>query len=117
VQRMPRILVIDDDALVRLTLTRLLASGGHETVAAADAQEGLRLLADTPFDLVISDICPGGRAATDIISTMQVLHPDMPVIATSGAGGDVLGLALRLGAAGVVAKPIRRSVLLAVVAS
>jgi|GEM_PF-3101141 len=46
---MTRILIIDDQDSVRLTMRRLLESGGHVVIEASRAEEGLRRLGDAPF--------------------------------------------------------------------
>ena len=51
-----RILVIDDDELVRGTISIMLEGAGYDVALAANGQEGLRRFADEAFDLVICDI-------------------------------------------------------------
>ena len=53
---MTRILLIDDEEPVRLTLAGLLRTAGHEPVGAADGEEGLGLFRRQAFDLVITDV-------------------------------------------------------------
>lgn len=53
---MARILVVDDQANVRKTYAMLLAANGHDVAEAKNGEEGLKLLAEDDFDLVISDM-------------------------------------------------------------
>ncbi len=106
---MARILVIDDDEMVRFTLDHILKSGGHEVVAAASGGEGLRLQRETPFDLVITDIL---MPEQDGIETIRILHadfPKLPILAVSGGGRmgnmDFLDMARTFGAVMTVPKP------------
>ena len=51
-----RLLVIDDDDLVRATLTDMLQTAGFEVVTASNGRLGLELLESTPVDAIITDI-------------------------------------------------------------
>lgn len=53
---MLRILLIDDEPTIRLTVGDALCDAGHDVVAASDGGEALSILARRPFDVVISDI-------------------------------------------------------------
>lgn len=53
---MARILVIDDDDLVRGTVEAMLEAGGHEATLAVDGEDGLRQFQRQPFDLVLCDV-------------------------------------------------------------
>ena len=50
-----RVLIVDDDEENRYLLTRQLAAQGHQSVAVADGETALRLLAEQPFDVVLLD--------------------------------------------------------------
>ncbi|HSC69369.1 MAG TPA: SpoIIE family protein phosphatase [Cellvibrio sp.] len=105
-----KLLIIDDDALVRQSIVTYLADSGFCVCSAADATAGLELLAspDQPLpDLIITDLrMPNG----DGLQLLQVLHERyaaLPVIVISGAGvmNDVV-TALRLGARDYLIKPV-----------
>lgn len=53
---MPRILIVEDDALVRHNIVQLLIGAGHDVVAAASAQAGIEQCAKAAFDLVVLDV-------------------------------------------------------------
>jgi PleD family two-component response regulator len=51
-----RVLVVDDDPLNRMLLTRSLEQKGHRVGSTASGQEALEILRDKPFDVVLLDI-------------------------------------------------------------
>lgn len=112
-----RILIIDDDDLVRATLTRTLTAEGHDIVAAADGREGIAQYHKGEFDLVITDILMPEKEGLETIQELRRAGSEVKIIAISG--GDRTGnmsylkMAGALGADGVLAKPVRRQDLLA----
>ena len=106
---MARVLVIDDDELARTLLQRMLVEEGHEVEEAIDGAEGLRLFGKNPPDLVLTDINMPGLDGHDVIEAIQMLHPDVPIIAISGGGPstreELLLKASALGADQIVMKP------------
>lgn len=93
-----RILVVEDDPMVREFTAGTLIALGYRVTGVADATEALRALAaDGPFDLVFSDVVmPGsidGRAMADEIATR---HPGLPVVLATGyADIDHIGATTR----------------------
>jgi CheY-like chemotaxis protein len=55
-QPAPQILVVDDEAPIRTTLTALLERRGYEVIAAATGEEALALIHQRPFDLLLLDL-------------------------------------------------------------
>lgn len=106
---MKKILVIDDDAAVRLTLEHLLAGAGYEVVSASDGEEGIRLFRTVQPDLVITDIIMPKLAGIETIREIKREQPRAKIIAMSGGGRirntDFLKWAQELGAHSVIAKP------------
>jgi CheY-like chemotaxis protein len=117
---MTRILLIDDEEQVRLTLTALLQAAGYEVVAAADGQEGLSLFQQQAFDLVITDVLMPRKGGAETIADLRRLQPGLKIIAAYG-GGRVAGTgspatAQSLGADRLLTKPFTMAELRAVVA-
>jgi CheY-like chemotaxis protein len=83
---MQRILVIDDETLVREALQRVLASPTVSVLAAADAGAGLATLRESPVDLVIVDVVLPGMNGVAAIKEMRRDHPEVRIIAISGGG-------------------------------
>lgn len=107
---MSRILVVDDDAPMRVMLEAVLTSLGHEVSLAANGREALALLRDTPPDLLLTDIFMPEMEGIETIRQIQRLLPHIPIIAMSGGAPlgpptDYLVMARRFGARQVLAKP------------
>ena len=113
---MPKIVVIDDDDLFRNYLVAALTEQGYEIIAAADGLEGLQLIESEAPDLVLTDIVMPEVEGVEVILKVKSINPNIPIIAMSGGNlGDsssYLGMAGKLGAHEVLAKPFDRSVLL-----
>lgn len=78
-----RILVVDDEAIVRRFLT-LCLSGDHQVEAAADGQEALERLEAESFDLVISDIQMPRKSGLELAKWLQEHRPRVHCILISG---------------------------------
>jgi DNA-binding response OmpR family regulator len=117
---MRRILLIDDDDELRSALRRTLERAGYEVVAAADGEAGMRALADTTVDLVLTDIFMPNMEGIETIRALRRHHPEVPIIAMSGGTGfraeDYLDVASSFGAIAVLAKPFESRELLAAIA-
>jgi adenylate cyclase len=82
-----KVLVVDDDASNRDVLCRRLEREGHETCAAQDGAEALRLLSGEPFDLVLLDFMMPGMTGSEVLAVIKS-NPDLchiPVIMISAA--------------------------------
>ena len=81
-----RILLVEDDELVRAHAVQLLASLGYGVVAANNGPEALDLLrTDVPCDLLFTDvIMPGGMTGPQLAEAARALRPGLPVLYTSG---------------------------------
>jgi DNA-binding response OmpR family regulator len=116
---MSRILVIDDDPMVRKVVVRILLRGGHDVLYAADGDEGLLTFRDQTPDLVITDIIMPGKEGIETIREISSLSPGARIIAMSGgfrqSSFDVLHIAGQLGACKTIAKPFSAAELLALV--
>jgi DNA-binding NtrC family response regulator len=116
---MARILVVDDDALVRETITLALQAARHIIFNAGDGRIALQILGREAIDLVISDILMPEIDGIGLILAIQKRHPTMRVICISGGDRtgqiDYLELAAKLGAQLVLAKPFTPKQLLAAV--
>lgn len=106
---MARILVIDDEELVRLTLQDVLASNGHNVSVANNGEQGVAMQADKPFDLIITDILMPAKEGMETIIELRQSWPNLKIIAISGGGKDLtpnyLERAQQLGATDVLTKP------------
>jgi DNA-binding response OmpR family regulator len=116
---MARILVIDDEQMLRRTLRLILERAGHVVYEAEDGNQGLSQFEQERPDLVLTDIIMPNREGAETIGEMRRQAPDLPIIAMSGGGsrgGELfLSLASKLGASATLQKPIRQADLIAAV--
>lgn len=105
-----KILVIDDEYMMRYLLTLSLEQSGFNVVSAADGQEGIDLLeSGEDVSIVITDIVMPRKEGIETIIEIRRKFPDVKIMAISGAGerkDEFLALAKKLGANAVMPKPI-----------
>jgi CheY-like chemotaxis protein len=114
-----RILVVDDNHLIRRLLDLILEGAGYVPVEAESGQEALALAAEAEPDLCIVDEVMPGMLGSDVIRALR-RSPDprlarVPVIGISGREGAVREL-LAAGATTFVPKPIDEQRILAAIA-
>ncbi len=101
-----RILVVDDEESLRDLLSEVLTDDGYDVTTAATAEDALRVFADDPFPLVISDIRMPGMSGIDLLKKIKAENEDTQVvIITSHASLDTAVTALREGAYDYLIKP------------
>ena len=83
-----KILVVDDDDLVRDAVGEMLAAVGHPVLKLRDGQQALQALRRRAPDLVITDIRMPGLTGVDLCIAARNLYPDLPVIGMSGHATD-----------------------------
>jgi putative two-component system response regulator len=114
---MSRILVIDDEDVIRMLVVEILESAGYEVTSAESAEVALALLEDADFDLVVSDVIMPGLSGLELLEAVRARRASLPVVLVTGAGTyDTLSQALTRGAAGLVTKPFAHADLQAAVA-
>lgn len=106
-----RVMVIDDDPLVRETIRNILAMKKIEVVEACDGEEGLEIFARTPVPVVITDLLMPGKEGIETISELRRISPETKIVAISGGGATnnltFLELARKMGATKTLSKPFR----------
>ncbi len=114
---MSRILVIDDEDVIRMLVMEILETAGHEVTGAESAERALVLLEHLEFDLVVSDVVMPGLSGLELLEAVRAENASLPVVLVTGAGTyDTLSQALTRGAAGLVTKPFAHAELQAAVA-
>jgi CheY-like chemotaxis protein len=117
---MARILVVDDEADLRLTLRHVLERAGHQVSEAVDGRDGLQQCVRARPDLVLLDIVMPNADGVETIGEIQRAQPGVPIIAMSGGGstGDslFLDIARQMGVSRTLRKPMRNAALLEAVA-
>lgn len=108
-----RILVVDDDAVVRKVLCEMLKTNGYEVAEAANGKQALDNSQKARFDLVITDLVMPEIEGIETIKTLRREQPELKIVAMSGAfGGEYLTIAGLLGAHATLQKPLRLEVVL-----
>ena len=80
-----RLLLVEDEFLIRLTLAETLADAGYEVVEAEDADEALARLGESPVDLLLTDIqLPGPVNGNELAKRVRAVLPELPVIFMTG---------------------------------
>lgn len=83
---MARILLVEDDELVRLSLALYLRHADHEIIEAMDGLSALEIMSGKTFDIVVTDIIMPGMDGVSLLKILHEKHPKLPVIAISGGG-------------------------------
>jgi class 3 adenylate cyclase/CheY-like chemotaxis protein len=120
--RTPRVLVIDDDDLVRPTLVRVASHLGLEATGVADGAAGLAALRAQPaeWDLVLLDVEMPGMSGIEVLGEMKAdaALRDIPVLVLSGSGQMAhVVRSIELGADDFIPKPFVQAVLKARIGS
>ena len=103
---MARVLIVDDEDLIRRMLARLLKRAGHDIELAESARAArVRLEAET-FDLVLSDVDLPGESGLDLVRYVLLHHPSTAAVMVTGVDDPTIAeAALDIGAYGYIIKP------------
>jgi DNA-binding response OmpR family regulator len=116
---MARILVVDDDQVLRGALRIVLEAAGYNVMDAADGEAGLRLYHEQGADLVLVDLFMPERDGLQVIRALRAVIPQPRIVAMSGGGcigrTEVLRAAATCGAARTLRKPFESCDLLAAI--
>lgn len=69
------ILIVDDEEVVRASLSRVLQNFGYAALTANDGEEALEILQSTPIEVIISDNHMPGLSGVDLLKIVRVRHP------------------------------------------
>jgi DNA-binding response OmpR family regulator len=109
-----KVLIIDDEPVLRNTLGRVLQAAGCQAMTASGGAEAFALLAEQEFDLVYLDLHLPDMDGIQILTEIRQRQPRLPVIMLTGYGTMQSAVdALRLGAADYLLKPFDPDVLTA----
>ena len=81
-----RILIVDDEKSIRLSLTDELEDEGYRVSTAANGEEAFKLLAEEDFDLVITDLVMEGIDGIEVLKKAKTLDPVLSVLILTGYG-------------------------------
>ncbi|MBT7790879.1 MAG: PAS domain S-box protein, partial [Calditrichaeota bacterium] len=106
---MPRILIVDDEESIRITIKEFLTDEGHEVQIAEDAITALELLKKTDFDVIVTDIILPRMSGVKLLKAIRDISKHVQVIMITGEPTiDTASDALRLGAFDYLAKPVTK---------
>ncbi len=113
VQGNERILVVDDDEVVREMFVKGLSQTGYRCVMADSAEEAEETLKKEEFALMLLDIGMPGRTGLTILSELTRRYPDMAIVMVTGHDQlDTAVMAMREGAYDYLTKPVSLGLLL-----
>jgi two-component system, cell cycle sensor histidine kinase and response regulator CckA len=88
-----RVLLVDDDPLVRSSLSRLLGRDNYDVLAVANGSEALAVLSVTPdLHCVVSDVSMPHMDGEMLAERIKLVRPDLPMVLMSGNREPVLAL-------------------------
>jgi DNA-binding response OmpR family regulator len=101
-----RILIVDDEPAIRLTLEDILTRDGHQVITAESGQTALALLETNNFDVALLDLNLGDISGTEVLATLNRHSPDtVTIMLTAYASLETAIAALRQGAHDYLVKP------------
>jgi two-component system, OmpR family, alkaline phosphatase synthesis response regulator PhoP len=109
-----RVLIVEDEPVLVLTLTDRLAAEGYDVESAENGDTGFKRALDGGFDIILLDVALPGRGGFDVLRDLRQQRVDTPVVMLT-ARGQVVDrvLGLKLGADDYVPKPFDAMELLA----
>jgi CheY-like chemotaxis protein len=114
-----RILIVDDNADLRLTMKLLLESEGYRVELAANGREALQVQRERPARILVTDLFMPEADGLETIQRFRTDYPEMPIIVISGGGSapamktDHLAVAKELGVCATLRKPFAPEALIA----
>lgn len=114
-----KILVIDDEDVMRGFVGAALEEAGYEVHEAADGERGLSMLRKMQCNLVITDLLMPNKEGIETCRELRASNPDIGIIAISGAAEAATYFAIlkHMGVRATLFKPFSRDELLAMVQS
>src|SRR2546425_12773897 len=111
---MSKVLLIEDEKSLALTLKRVLEQAGHEVHASTDAQEGLSAAREGDFQVVVTALKMPGVSGMEVIGALRDSKPQLPGILMTGHHTTETAIeAMKLGAYDYILKPPEPSEFLA----
>ena len=106
---MLRVLIVDDERGLRITMREFLVAEGYEVDTAPDARVARRLLAERSHHVVVADIILPGESGLALLASVAETHPDTTAIMITGEPSyETAAEAVRAGAFDYLAKPLSR---------
>ncbi len=107
------ILIIDDESSIRNLMKAYLSQSSYKTVLAKNAEEAYGLLSSCHIDTIISDIFMPGDSGVDLLKSVKISSPDIPVILITGMPDiEMTKNAMREGAFELLTKPVSKNIVI-----
>ena len=100
-----KILLADDDPVIRKLLCAVLTDDGHKVSVAADGSQAVKEAQEEEFDLFFSDVHMPVMNGLETLRVMRSLHPHMPVVMMDSYPDQLVNQAQREGALTCIHKP------------
>jgi len=111
-----RILVVDDEDIVRTSCSRTLSPEGYEVRLARNGVEGLKMASEERFDLVLTDLKMPDMDGIEVLRIIKEKWPETAVIIVTGYQTvDTAVKAIKLGAYDYIEKPFTPDALISAV--
>ena len=108
-----RILIVDDEAVIRDGLKRVLEGESFVVETCSSGYSAIEIMQRREFDLIITDLKMPGMSGIEVLKSVRTLQPDIPVILITGyASIDTAVEAMKNGAADYISKPFAPDLLL-----
>ncbi|BAU63870.1 sigma-54 dependent transcriptional regulator, TPR domain [Stanieria sp. NIES-3757] len=103
----PKILVVDDDKIIRLTVAQCLEPQGYEVATASNGKEALQQIQEQPFDLILLDLKMAGMKGLEVLKQAHEIAPATKIVVFSGHSSiEEAVKAMKLGAVDFIQKPM-----------
>ena len=103
-----RILAIDDEAVILELIQAMCRSQGWQVVTASSGEEGLALIEQSQFDLVLTDLAMPGMTGLDVARRIRIQWPELPIILVTGWEAELNSAPLKAaGISEILFKPFR----------
>jgi EAL domain-containing protein (putative c-di-GMP-specific phosphodiesterase class I) len=113
---LPRVLVADDDVLLRKTIGRVLRRAGFDAIEVDGGRAAIAALEAKPFDVIISDVHMPDGGGLDLLRAIRRIDLDVPMLLMSGEPDvEIAAKAVEYGAFRYLLKPLDNEVLAKVV--
>ncbi|NOR50028.1 MAG: response regulator [Desulfuromonadales bacterium] len=101
-----RILIADDDAVIRKGLQRILIAEGYDVETVSNGRAALDRLDQERFKLLVTDLKMPGMSGLEVLESIRICQPELPVVLITGyAAIDNAVEAMKNGATDYLAKP------------
>jgi CheY-like chemotaxis protein len=105
--KLPKVLVVDDDQVIGRSIDRVLSGKGYAVITADNGEAALRKLKDEDYDLVFTDIKMPGMNGLEVAELIKARQPWLPVVIITGYGTDANEMrASAAGVSGFLRKPL-----------